>query len=137
MIKVKVTSPQQSHRDTRKIAKVVIVNDEGEILLLLRRKNQPFPRKWDLPGGHLKHGETWEQGAKREAKEETNLDIRKMKMISDKGKNKYFKTIDWAGELFGIKELPEHDDFVWADPNNLGYLNIDRIYLNVIKSAFK
>jgi len=137
MIKVKVTSPQQSRRDTRKIAKVVIVNDRGEILLLLRRKDQPFPMRWDLPGGHLKDGETWEEGARREVKEETNLDIKKMQMISDKGKNKYFKTADWGGEIFGSKELPEHDDFMWIDPNSLGGLNIGRIYRNVIRSAFK
>jgi len=137
VIKVKVISPQQSRRDTRKIAKVVIVNDKGEILLLLRRKDQPFPMKWDLPGGHLKEGETWEEGARREAKEETNLDIRKMKMISDKGKNKYFKTEDWGGEIFSSKELPEHDDFLWVDPNTLADLDIGKIYLAVIKSAFK
>lgn len=137
MIKVKVTSSRQSRRDTRKIAKVVIVNDRGEILLLLRRKDQPFPMRWDLPGGHLKEGETWEEGARREAKEETNLDIRKMQMISDKGKNKYFKTDTWDGEVFSSSELPEHDDLMWADPNNLGGLNISRIYLSVIRSAFK
>jgi 8-oxo-dGTP pyrophosphatase MutT (NUDIX family) len=93
--------------------------------------------RWDLPGGHLKEGETWEEGARREAKEETNLDIRKMKMISDKGKNKYFRTEDWGGELFSSKELPEHDDFLWVDPNTLADLNIGKVYLAVIRSAFK
>jgi len=137
VIKVKIISPQQPRRDTKRVAKVVIVNDRGEILLLLRKKEQPFPMKWDLPGGHLKEGETWEEGAQREAKEETNLDIGKMKMISDKGKNKYFKTADWGGELFSSKELPEHDDFVWRDPNRLKDLDIGQLYLDVIRSAFK
>jgi len=113
------------------------MNERGEILLLLRKMDQPFPMKWDLPGGHLKGGESWEEGAKRETKEETNINILKMQKISDKGKNKYFKTDTWDGEVFSSSELPEHDDLMWADPNNLGGLNISRIYLSVIRSAFK
>jgi len=42
--------------------------------------------KWhnlfSVPGGHLEWGETLEQCAKREAKEETNLDIDDLKLVS-------------------------------------------------------
>jgi len=133
MIRVKL-SPQLP--DTKQISKVVVLNDRGEVLLLQRKKDQPFPRKWDLPGGHLIEGETWEDGAKRETKEETNLDLKTVEMILDKGKNKYFKSTDWGGEVFSVEELPEHDDYTWAHPDNLSSLNITQIYVKVISKAF-
>jgi ADP-ribose pyrophosphatase YjhB (NUDIX family) len=123
--------------DTKNISKVVVLNGDGEVLLLLRKKDQPFPRKWDLPGGHLVVGETWEEGAVREVKEETNLDLGDLEMILDKGKNKYFKTSSFIGEVFNKKDLPEHDDFMWASPESIDALDITKIYINAIRSALK
>lgn len=122
--------------DTKKIAKVVIINKSGKVLLLLRRKDQLFPQRWDLPGGHLVVGESWEEGAIREVKEETNLDLKDLEMIWDKGKNKYFKTSSFAGNLFNKEQLPEHDDFIWADPKKLNNLNIGHLYSSVIRRVF-
>jgi len=130
MIRVTISKKRP---DTKKISKVVVLNDRGEILLLLRKKDQPFPNKWDLPGGHLVVGETWEEAAIREVKEETNLDLTGLEMIWDKGKNKYFKTSSFSGELFNKEDLPEHDDFIWASPDSLKEFDITKVYLNVIK----
>tara|TARA_Y100000034_G_scaffold135530_1_gene207810 strand:+ start:753 stop:1157 length:405 start_codon:yes stop_codon:yes gene_type:complete len=121
--------------DTKQISKVVVINGKGEILLLQRKGDQPFPRKWDLPGGHLIVGETWEDGAKRETKEETNLDLKTLELILDKGKNKYFKSTEWDGEVFSVEELPEHDDYMWVHPDNLSGLDITQVYLKVINHA--
>ena len=129
MIRVTISKKRP---DTKKISKVVVLNDRGEVLLLLRKGDQPFPRKWDLPGGHLVVGETWEEAAVREVKEETNLDLGDIEMILDKGKNKYFKTSDFSGEVFSKEDLPEHDDFIWATPDSLEDLDITKVYLNVI-----
>jgi len=132
MIRVTI-SPKRG--DTKQISKVVVLNDKGEVLLLQRKKDQPFPRKWDLPGGHLIVGETWEDGAKRETKEETNLDLKTLELILDKGKNKYFKSTEWDGEVFRVEELPEHDDYMWVHPDNLSGLDITQVYLKVINHA--
>ena len=43
-------------------------------IVLIERKNPPFG--WAIPGGFVDHGETLEQAAIREAKEETSLNIR-------------------------------------------------------------
>ena len=43
-------------------------------IVLVRRKFPPFG--WALPGGFMDVGETCEQAAVREAKEETDLDVR-------------------------------------------------------------
>ncbi len=42
-------------------------------IVLIERKNPPFG--WALPGGFVDYGETLEQAAVREAREETSLDI--------------------------------------------------------------
>jgi ADP-ribose pyrophosphatase YjhB (NUDIX family) len=51
---------------------VIIRYQEG--IVLVERKNQPYG--WALPGGFVEVGESLEDAAIREAKEETSLDIR-------------------------------------------------------------
>jgi 8-oxo-dGTP diphosphatase len=50
-------------------------------IILIRRKNPPFQGKLALPGGFIDKGETPEEACIREAKEETNLDIKIIKRI--------------------------------------------------------
>jgi len=47
--------------------------DGAKGIILIKRKNPPYG--WALPGGFVDYGETLEQAAVREAKEETSLDI--------------------------------------------------------------
>ncbi len=50
----------------------IIIECAGGIVLI-ERKNPPYG--WALPGGFVDYGETLEQAAMREAKEETSLDV--------------------------------------------------------------
>lgn len=50
----------------------VIIELKGGIVLI-QRKNPPFG--WALPGGFVDYGESLEEAALREAKEETSLDV--------------------------------------------------------------
>jgi len=62
----------------------LIIEVEGEGVVLVKRKNPPHG--WALPGGYVDYGETLEQAAVREAREETGLEIelkRQMHTYSD------------------------------------------------------
>lgn len=55
--------------------KIVVLNAEHKVLLLKRSKKCLNPKKWDLPGGHIDAGESIEETIKREALEETGLNV--------------------------------------------------------------
>jgi 8-oxo-dGTP diphosphatase len=50
-----------------------VIAEIGDRIVLIERKN--FPLGWAIPGGFVDFGETVEQAAIREAKEETSLDV--------------------------------------------------------------
>lgn len=60
-------------------ADAVILFQEG--IVLIRRVNPPYQGCYALPGGFVEIGETVEEAAKREAKEETGLDIDLLGMV--------------------------------------------------------
>jgi 8-oxo-dGTP diphosphatase len=61
----------------KRIAAIILENDQGEFLLSLRDNKSwiPFPHHWDLIGGHVEEGETPEEALVREIKEELNITI--------------------------------------------------------------
>ena len=60
----------------RVVAKVVVVNPEGKILLLRRSETDVRrPLQWDIPGGHTDENELAEEAAVRETKEEAGIDL--------------------------------------------------------------
>jgi 8-oxo-dGTP diphosphatase len=59
---------------TPRVGVGVIVSKDQQVLLL-RRRNVHGAGTWSTPGGHLDFGESPEQCAVREVKEETGLDI--------------------------------------------------------------
>ena len=70
---------------------VMIQNNKGEVLLGLR-KGSHGEGEWSFPGGHLEFGETIFKTAKREIKEETDLDINDFELISVADEMRYIET---------------------------------------------
>ena len=51
----------------------IIIEIASKGIVLIKRKNPPYG--WAIPGGFVDYGESLEEAALREAKEETNLDV--------------------------------------------------------------
>jgi len=58
---------------------VDIIIEINSGIILIKRKNPPYG--WAIPGGFVDYGESIEDCARREAKEETGLDIRLMRQF--------------------------------------------------------
>jgi len=76
-LKDHITCPQcgkiiERYRNPLPTVDIIIEVDDG--IVLIKRRNPPYG--WALPGGFVNYGETLEQAAIREAKEETSLDIK-------------------------------------------------------------
>lgn len=88
---------------------VVIMDDEKRVLLQKRSD----VNLWGIPSGHVEPGETVAEAAIREIKEETNLNIRILKMVGvysepssqifkyPNGKTVHFITICFLAEVLG------------------------------------
>jgi 8-oxo-dGTP diphosphatase len=59
----------------------VILLKKKKDMILIRRKDPPFQGKLALPGGFVDVGETVENACIREAREETNINIKIIKLI--------------------------------------------------------
>ena len=68
----------------RKGTSIIFVNDQKQILLLLRddKPDIPYPNMWDIPGGHVEDGESPEQCIVREMKEEMDLNLKEFQLLS-------------------------------------------------------
>lgn len=67
-------------RNSHLVVGAVLVDDENKICLV-REAKAPYAGKWNLPLGHLEHGETLTAGAIREVKEETGYDIKLIELL--------------------------------------------------------
>lgn len=85
---------------------VMVMNEKGEVLLGLRHSSHGAG-EWSFPGGKVDLGETIEETAQRETKEETNLDISGLELISLTNEMRYladgkqFVVIGFKANYFG------------------------------------
>lgn len=115
-----------------KIGIGVMILNENKILLGHRSKNKKDTGGiyevdcWTLPGGKQEYYETFWECARREVKEETNLDIDNLELFSisdDIQPDRHYITIHiiakkYSGEL-KIMEPTKEDEWKWFDFNNL------------------
>lgn len=104
-------------KDTDKVSKVIITLN-GKILFLQKKNG-----KYELPGGHIEVGETAINGAKREVKEETGLDIFNLKQISS-NKNRVL----YKGNIINSNVIlsKEHKNYKFISQKNIFKLPLSK-----------
>ena len=123
-------------QDIIKIGIGVMLLDDDKILLGHRATNKKDTGGiyetdcWTLPGGKQEYDETFFEGAKREVKEETNLDIDKLELFGaadDIQPDRHYITMhviarEFSGKL-KVMEPGSEDEWRWFSldklPNNL------------------
>ncbi len=55
---------------------VAVVEHNGKFLVGRRREGDPLAGLWEFPGGKIEDGESPQDAARRECREETGLDVR-------------------------------------------------------------
>lgn len=89
----------------------IIIEMAGGGIVLIHRKNEP--RKWALPGGFVDYGETLEEAAAREAKEETSIEVSDLKQFhaySDPKRDERSHTISVVFTAKGVGTPRAADD---------------------------
>ena len=106
----------------------IIIEHQGKILMGKRKGG--YAPYYSIPGGSLEEGETFEEAAIREVKEETNLNITNLKVISVTNNLKTFQkegihfvsiilyTNEFSNEL-KVCEPDKCESWEWYNPRNL------------------
>jgi ADP-ribose pyrophosphatase len=111
------------------VAVGAIVIKEKKILLVKRNK-EPGKRKWAIPGGSVKLGETLQEAAEREVREETGLTIKAEEpvyafdlILQDKqGETRFhYVIIDLMADLTGgrLHASDDAEDARWFSPEDI------------------
>lgn len=107
---------------SKKDVATAIVIDKDKVLILKRGKKSSGAGTWNFPGGSVEEGESTEEGAIRELKEETGLTI-ESKDLDYLGtlENKYLKIHFYITNTFsGSVEInQESDEYRWVDLEEL------------------
>jgi len=95
---------------------IMFVTGEGHTLLIRRGAGGgDYPNTWCVPGGHQKEGETLEEAARRETKEETGIDYKgKLEVLHDDGQFCTYIARDVKKEE--VKLNYESTGYDWCDP---------------------
>jgi 8-oxo-dGTP pyrophosphatase MutT (NUDIX family) len=130
---------------SRNITEVIIYNDKNEVLMQKKTIDYPiYPGGiWCFFGGVIKDGEEPIDAAKREVKEETNLDIKDIELISvndylfnNKPSKKYVYKAKFFGNISDIR-VSEGAGFSFFNEKELSKYPIAYEDIVVVNNYFK
>lgn len=126
------------------IATGIAVIKDGKILVVRRvAHDETLAGEWELPGGGVDSDETIEQGAIRELKEETNLEVDRVLGTFEgfdyitpkkpKARQINFKVSIKPGKI----QLTEHDSYKWIAKNDIIGLKTNKVMQDCLFRAFE
>jgi ADP-ribose pyrophosphatase YjhB (NUDIX family) len=124
----------------------VVLTADKHAVVLVRRGHPPAQGEWSLPGGAVELGETLEEAVVREAREETGLVVRPVRLLKvldrivrdTEGRVRYhYVLLDYLCQAIE-GELRAGSDAAgacWADLQTLETLNLSTAVLEVVRQA--
>jgi mutator protein MutT len=111
-------------------------------ILLIQRQREPSAGLWTFPGGRLEAGETAEQAAARELKEELGLTVYGLRPVRTLllGPNKSFPLAVFATEGFEGEIKPDPEEvraWRWVRPQQLWSLETTYDLASVVEAVYR
>ena len=120
----------------------VFIYDDDLNFILIKRMNDPFKDCWALPGGFVEYGESVEDAAIREAKEETNIDVELEELVNvysapDRDPRRHTVTVAYTarGDLNTRKADSDAKDIDVFQVEKLDSINIAFDHAIIIKDC--
>jgi mutator protein MutT len=123
-----------------------IVVHEGKVLLI-RRGKEPLRGRWVVPGGTVELGETLEEALVREMKEETDLAVAPVEMLTiferiqkdDAEVSYHFVIVDYLCRYEGgeARAGSDAEALAWARRDELKQYDLPAKAFEVIEAAFE
>ena len=126
MEKERLSAPQVS-------VGAVVIRDRK--ILLVKRNKAPNKGQWAIPGGSIKLGETLQEAAEREIREETGLMVKAKEPVytfdfierDQKGQIRFhYVIVDLMADLVGGELRPSDDavDAAWFSPEDVEHAGV-------------
>ena len=126
---------EANEKDTNQVGLVVVLDSQERALILKRSEEVGYGAgRWSIPGGHIQEEEAFEEGARREVKEETNLEVVNIEHIKSVGRLHYYVSHGFDGS---IKINFEHTDYAWVSEEELNKYDIIEETKSTLENLFK
>lgn len=140
------TTNPSFYPDQPQVAVGAIVFKDDKVLLVLRA-NPPAEEQWAIPGGRVELGETLQEAAEREIKEETGIIIRAREPVftfdvidRDDAKRVRFHyvIVDLAADYISGEPQPGDDALGarWISPDKLNTLPVSPTTLKLLRQHY-
>ncbi|MGI0028627.1 MAG: NUDIX domain-containing protein [Nitrososphaera sp.] len=117
----------------------VIIQRESKVLMI-RRKRDPFKGLLALPGGFVNEGETIEEAVKREALEETSLQVEPIEILGvysdpDRDPRKHVLSVVFVGMMVGGSHRAADDAEVveWVELDQIDSREVAFDHMKIIR----
>jgi len=145
-LKNRLLKPKNDYPDHPRVAVGAVVFKE-ERVLLVRRGQPPAEDLWAIPGGSVKIGETLQEAAEREIREETGIQIQAAEPIytfdvierDAAGKVRFhYVIVDLAADYVMGNPSPGDDavEARWVSADEISKLKVSAATVKLLKTQF-